>query len=170
MRSLLARTLAFSNVGPPGRFPGRVLLVALSLGPLCGCGRLTSPGYSVSGEVQWKGQPLDQGSIQFVPEDSHGTMVGSGISNGHYTLPNPPGLPAGKYRVRINSLSGASTSPGSIPDMHLGNPESTERIPADYNEKTTLEVEVTSGGSRTFDFDLTDKAGPAAAARPGATR
>lgn len=117
-----------------------------------GCGSRTSSGYSVSGTVTWHGQPLDQGSIQFLPEGGPGQLVGAGISNGHYVLPNPPGLAAGTYRVRINSLSGVS--PAAIPDMHLGHPGSKERIPPEYNEKTTLKAEVTGSGSKMLDFTL----------------
>lgn len=122
-----------------------------------GCGRLVSSGYSVSGNVTWNGKPLDQGTIQFLPASGQGAMVGAEIQDGKYALPNPPGLVAGTYRVRINSLSGAGAGPADIPDAHLGDPNVKERIPAQYNEKTTLEAEVGSGGS-TFDFNLTGKA------------
>ena len=58
-----------------------------------------SSGYPVTGTVTWKGQPLDQGSIQFLPEDGKGTMVGAEIRDGRYALPDPPGLAPGSYRV-----------------------------------------------------------------------
>ena len=48
-------------------------------------------------------------------------------------------------------------NPTGAPDAHLGDPNSKERIPPRYNETTELKAEVTPGGSKTFDFDLTDK-------------
>src|SRR5262249_35255634 len=132
-----------------------------------GCGSVTSSGYSVSGNVAWNGQPLDEGMIQFLSESGQGSMVGAEIRDGSYALPNPPGLAPGTYRVRINSRSGAGASPSGIPDMHLADPNSKERIPSQYNEKSTLEAEVSAGGPKTFDFDLTGQAAAAPSAPAG---
>jgi hypothetical protein len=117
-----------------------------------GCGSLSSSGYSVSGTVTWKGQPLDQGSIQFIPEGGQekAQMVGSEIKGGHYALPNPPGLAPGTYKVRINSRSGIN--PAGPPDANLADPSSKERIAKKYNEETTLKAEVKPGQANTFDF------------------
>ena len=139
-----------ASPGPGRAWPLLLTLTALLAG---GCGgSLTSSGYSASGTVTWKGQPLDQGSIQFLPASGQGPMVGAEIRDGRYTLPNPPGLATGTYQVRINSRSGVN--PTGPPDTHLGDPKSKERIPAEYNEKTTLKAEGTGSGSKTFDFTL----------------
>lgn len=139
--------------------PARLFLpTALFALAATGCGSLVSSGYSASGTVTWKGQPLDQGSIQFVPVADQGTMVGTEVRDGRYALPNPPGLAVGSYHVRINSRSGVD--PSAPPDMHLANPGSKERIPTRYNEKTELTAEVNGGGSRTFDFTLADSSAP----------
>jgi hypothetical protein len=128
-----------------------------------GCGGMTSSGYSASGTVTWKGRPLDQGSIQFLPEGGPGLMVGAEVRDGRYALPNPPGLAPGTYRVRIHSRSGVN--PTGIPDVHLADPNSRERIPPEYNENTTLKAELTADGPKTFDFTLTDKGAPATSPR-----
>jgi hypothetical protein len=119
-----------------------------------GCGSLTSSGYSVLGTVTWKGQPLDQGSIQFLPEGGQekAQMVGTEIKDGHYALPNPPGLAPGTYKVRINSRSGVN--PAAPPDANLADPSSKERIAKKYNEETTLKAEVKPGQTNTFDFTV----------------
>jgi hypothetical protein len=149
-----------------GLVPPLFLTMAVAVTLLAGCGgSLTSSGYNVSGAVTWKNQPLDQGTIQFLPEAGPGEMVGTEINNGQYRLPNPPGLVPGTYRVRINSLSGAGQGAGSAPDTHLSDPHTRERIPPDYNAETTLKAELTAGGTTTFDFNLTDKGGPKTAAR-----
>jgi hypothetical protein len=145
--------LSSNHAVSPG--PGRAWPLLLTLTTLLagGCGgSLTSSGYSASGTVTWKGQPLDQGSIQFLPEGGSGEMVGTEIRDGHYTLPNPPGLAPGTYQVRINSRSGVN--PASAPDTHLGDPKSKERLRPEYNAKSELKAEVTGGGSKTFDFTL----------------
>jgi hypothetical protein len=116
-----------------------------------GCGA-SSSGYPVIGTVTWKGQPLDQGSIQFLPEGDKGAMVGAEIRAGHYALPDPPGLALGTYRVRINSRSGVNAS--AAPDANLSDPSSKERIATKYNDETILKKEVKSGQSNTFDFTL----------------
>jgi hypothetical protein len=151
------------RAGSSPRLPARAstaplpILVLLAAG--CG-GSLTSSGYSISGGVTWKGQPLDRGSIQFLPAAGAGGMVGVEIRDGRYALPNPPGLVPGTYRVRINSRAGDGAAPGGPPDAHLADPESKERIPPEYNERTTLRAEVAPGGTKTFDFDLDDRAAP----------
>jgi len=116
-----------------------------------GCGA-SSSDYPVTGTVTWKGQPLDQGSIQFLPEEGKGTMVGAEIRDGHYALPNPPGLAPGTYRVRINSRSGVN--PSAAPDTNLSDPNSKERIAKKYNEETILKAEVKPDQTNAFDFTV----------------
>ena len=128
-------------------------LIALAALICGGCGGgLTSSGYSASGTVTWKGRPLEQGTIQFLPDGGQAPMVGGEIKDGQYVLPNPPGLLVGTYRVRINSRSG----PAGPRDSNLTDPRSKEQIPPEYNEKTTLKAEVIGGGSKTFAFELLD--------------
>src|SRR4051812_15786133 len=106
---------------------GRLLLPLLVLALMTtGCGSLGSSGYSVSGRVDWKGRPLEQGEIVFIPETAGALAVGASIREGRYELPNPPGLAPGRYRVKINSESGVDTRPGAPPDTHLANPASKE--------------------------------------------
>ena len=87
--------------------PGSAWPLLLPLAGLLagGCGSLTSSGYSVSGTVTWNGQPLDQGSIQFLPEGGQGEMVGAGISGGRYTCRTRPAWPRGP--------TGCASTPGA---------------------------------------------------------
>ncbi len=128
-------------------FPTLALTVLLAGG--CGSG---SSGYPVTGTVTWKGQPLDQGSIQFLPEEGKGTMVGAEIRAGRYALPTPPGLAPGTYRVRINSRSGVN--PRAAPDTNLTDPKSKEQLAKKYNEETILKKEVKPDQTNTFDFTV----------------
>ena len=122
----------------------------------CGCGPGNPLGRrAISGSVTLDGAPLDQGSIQFSPQQQQGG-VGSGavISNGGYTIAADKGLPPGKYLVRIFSAEQPDVPvpkgpPGSVPI-----PPATERIPPEYNANSDKIVEVTAAGSNQFDFDI----------------
>lgn len=125
------------------------LAVAVSL---AGCGGEEETGNVITGNVTFQGQPLDQGSIEFSPAAGQSTMSGAPITNGTYTIPASAGLAAGKYTVRITSVEGGAVAsdepPGETP------PPVKQRIPAEYNSKSTLSAEVKDGGENKFDFDI----------------
>lgn len=82
---------------------------------LCCCMSLgCNPGPKVSqisGTVTFKGQPVPAGYITFTPDVAAGTLgqvVGFQIQNGKYDSATnvPPGLPPGKYMVRIGGFDG----------------------------------------------------------------
>jgi hypothetical protein len=135
------------------RWP-RPLLALLLAASAAGCAKVTSSGYSASGDVTSKGKPLGYGTIEFVPEASGALRAGAEVRDGKYTLPNPPGLAPGRYKVRISSIKGSDPRGQAVPDAHLGNPDAKEQIPKKYNEETTLQAEVKPGESTTFNFEL----------------
>ena len=110
---------------------------------------------AVSGKVLFKGQPLDQGRIQFVPAQKGPTESGAVIGNGKFTIPRDNGLVPGTYKVSIFSYD--QKGPKVQSDEMPGEPSATqykERIAAKYNAKTTLTAEVKNGGPNTFDFNV----------------
>ena len=120
-----------------------------------GCGDNGGPrNEAVSGTVTWKGQPLDQGTMEFVPADGQGVPVGAVIQNGRYQLLRTPGLPPGTYQVRISSRKGSRPPRSNIPDADMGDPTVKEQLPPKYNLETQLQAEVKKGGENTFDFHL----------------
>jgi hypothetical protein len=124
------------------------LLAALAL-LLAGCGR--DPGYqSVSGLVRFKGQPLDQGSIQFCRTgEQTGVYAGAMIANGRYVVPKEHGLKPGTYLVRISSTVRDESKASEM------NPFLTrERIAASFNASSKLTVEVRAGEPGDFNFDV----------------
>jgi hypothetical protein len=132
-------------------------LFALTLIAAAGCGG--EPRHeSVSGRVTLDGSPLDLAKIEFRPDTENGLAVGSMIEGGRYQLPNPPGLSVGHYRVRIVSVSDSVVRPNQPPDIDLAPSKGAkvERIPRRYNEETTLQAEVKSGGN-SVDFALTSQ-------------
>jgi hypothetical protein len=119
------------------------LLAVLLAG--CGDGR-----NAVSGTVTYKGQPVD-GIIEFVPAGGEATQAGATVEKGKYSIPRDKGLVPGNYKVMIFSPDNKQVTPDPG-----GNPffaKAKERIPAKYNEQTTLTREVKSG-SNPIDFNL----------------
>jgi len=108
----------------------------------------------VEGNINFKGSPLDQGTIQFFPE-SGGAPVGSSlIANGKYTIPKSPGIAPGKYRIVISS--GDTKAPPAEAMPGQSGPPAKERIPAEYNSgslKNPVIREVGSGINQ-IDFDI----------------
>jgi hypothetical protein len=129
--------------------------IAALLLPATGCA--DSDGrQEVSGTVTLKGQPLDEGFIEFhplgeAPKDQLVTRSGAMITGGKYLISQAEGLVPGQYRVVISS--GDTSAPlegdgGPGPKSIF----SKERIPADYNSATRQVVEVKPDGSNTFDY------------------
>jgi hypothetical protein len=140
-------------LGGIGRLSGWAC-VGLVLLVVVGCGPRTE-NEAVSGRVTWKGQPLDQGTIEFAPtEGQEAQPAVLLIKDGRYELPRPPGLALGSYQVRISSRQGKAPRRTDIPDADLADPTVKERIPPRYNLKTELKAEVKKGGGNTFDFKL----------------
>ena len=116
---------------------------------LAGCGR-SDGRQAVSGTVTFKGQPVD-GLIEFVPAGGEATQAGTTIEKGKYSIPREKGLVPGTYKVMIFSPDNKEVTPDPG-----GNPffaKARERIPAKYNEQTTLTREV-KPGSNPLDFTL----------------
>jgi hypothetical protein len=128
----------------------RFFLVALAAALVSGCGP-GDPRLAVSGTVKFKGQPLDQGRIEFHPPGNQGTMSGAVIQNGRYEIPRDKGLNPATYEVRIWSYDEKGAQAGSMPgEAGLG---FKERISRKYNAASTLKADVKRGNT-TFDFSV----------------
>ena len=109
----------------------------------------------VSGEVTLKGQPVEDGVIQFAPLDGQGTGDGAQIVQGKYRIPKAKGLSPGKYRVAIYAGNGTSGEGNASPDSpNAGRPVPKERVPPAFNEKSDLVREVTKVGPNKIDFAI----------------
>lgn len=129
------------------------LLFSFSLLVLLGCGGSDGPQrYEVSGEVTLQGKPLENGTIEFDPQDDPKIPGGAVIEKGRYTISAEKGLPAGKYVVRIY----ATDQQGGEVEEAPGESRvlAKELIPAEYNTESTKTVEITADSEREFNFSI----------------
>ena len=120
-----------------------------------GCGSNNPLGrQAISGTVQFKGVPLEHGSIDFAPLAPGGVASGALIAKGKYAIAADQGLPAGKYQVAIiDSQEAPPLPPGHMPGDKLP-PTPKPQIPAEWNTKSQHTVEVKPRGANKFDFDI----------------
>jgi hypothetical protein len=111
--------------------------------------------------VNWNGEPLKQGRIQFQPTGPVGPAGGAGIVDGSYAISQADGLVPGNYQVLIyGAADAAQPSPGP-PGLPGDTPPPKQAvkdpIPEKFNAKSRLTAEVTKDGPNQFNYDLTDK-------------
>lgn len=112
---------------------------------IAGCS--SSDRRAISGEVTFAGEPVDGGSIVFLPGDDGGTKGAAEIIAGKYEIPPQQGLRPGKYRVEINWAKPTGKQiPSGDPGMTME--ERLEVIPAKYNTASELTVEITAGENK----------------------
>jgi len=118
-----------------------------------GCGAETGDRLPLSGKVQFNGQPLEQGTIEFASADRQ-QQTGAVIQGGTFDIPATQGLPPGEYIVRISSAEeGAAPPPDQPPGPESINAVNLERIPAEFNSNSKLKVEL-SAEQTDFQFEI----------------
>ncbi len=126
----------------------------------CGSSSGRPAGEAVEGTVTLDGSPLDQGRIQFKPEDPKALFAYADIVDGKYSIQPAAGPQAGKYRVEINSPEGGPIVPSTDPAKAMEQasaPPPKERIPSRYNATSELTADITSGAPNTHNFELKSK-------------
>jgi hypothetical protein len=129
----------------------RVLLLACGI--LAGCGGNAGGKLAVSGAVSIKGQPIDEGTINFSPKDNGpGSFAGALIKYGKYSIPAEQGLLPGAYAVRISAPEKQAAKVEEAPGQ--AGPVAKDRVPPQYNVNSKLEFEVKAGANNQFNFDV----------------
>lgn len=133
------------------------LMLGVTLGSLCiGCGADTGGRVPVAGKVTLDGQPLERGSIEFHPSGSDGTMTGSVIEDGEFSIPATQGAKPGSYSVKIYATGDTvEVEPDQPPGPEGEGAISEELIPPKYNRNTELTADIGDGGTEDLSFDLT---------------
>jgi hypothetical protein len=109
----------------------------------------------VEGTVLLDGQPIDEGSIQFIPvEGTTGPGAGGVIKDGKYHIDRRKGVTVGKNRVELRAfrttgrkVNDPNAPPGGKTD------ERVQAFPPEYNERSTVVKDV-QAGSNTINFDV----------------
>jgi hypothetical protein len=156
---------------------GAALIIASCGEPDYGFGKR----YPVTGKVTYNGQPLQKGSINFIPDGQKGAGASGTIDNGTYTMStggDGDGARPGKYKVTIISkedttekakadfqkVSGNASS-GMIPRQYLMSAEAAAKslIPEGYGDPRTTNLEAdVKEQPNTIDFPLSDQDAPPA--------
>ncbi|MCX7424826.1 MAG: hypothetical protein NTW96_04260 [Planctomycetia bacterium] len=128
---------------------GLVLLVLLG----SGCSRSGLDRLAVRGTVRVDNQPLEGGSITFLPTDGRGPTAGAMIASGDYRIDRDQGVVAGEYRVKITYFRKTGKQVYNGLEQRMVD-EMAETLPPPYNTKTRLRRTITGDNSRQLDFDL----------------
>lgn len=125
---------------------GLILLAALA-----GCSPAGNTS-QVQGQVTLDGQPVASGTISFTPVDGQATTAGGPITSGSYSVQ----VPRAAMKVSISSPKvigkrKAYNTPDS-PEINIMG----EAVPARYNEKTELQLDVKPGVNKQ-DYPLQSK-------------
>lgn len=107
----------------------------------------------LSGSVKIDGQPLDHGTIYFLPVSS-ATEPTSGsalVDHGEFAVSDDASMTPGTYTVKISGLGleGLTARAGEE-----GNAALVEPLPRRYNEESELEVVIPHCGTRHLEFNL----------------
>jgi len=129
-----------------------------------GCGESAPPTYPASGTVTFNGDPVEDGTITFLPvQGTHGSNITAAITQGAYATPQDAGLAVGSYRVEIDGFrkTGRQVRDLASPDRRLAEPPLIEErvmyLPPKFNTQSELKVDV--GGAADIvklDFPLRD--------------
>jgi hypothetical protein len=133
-----------------------LLPLILVLG-LPGCGKRGYEGdqrYPLTGLVTVNGEPMDMGTISFIPADSGDRVSGGPVENGRFETSEGMGANAGTYRVEIvwyrkTGKQVRAETDGSMIDVR------EKALPPRYNRNSELTATV-SPEQTTFEFHLTD--------------
>jgi len=128
-------------------------MVTLSLLSAIGCGEGGPARAAVQGTVTWKGLPIENGKISFIPQNGGPEAIAT-IVNGKYQLPESEGPAIGSNRISIMGLRILGPQEAGPPHPPGTMIEATEQyIPNEYNNSSTLSTEI-QVGENTHDLAL----------------
>jgi hypothetical protein len=140
-----------------------LILVAVLAASLAGCDSGKKGGsITVSGTVKFNGDPIENGTITFLPADDKGAASSARITNGSYTIQTDPG--AKKVSIMAEREVGGEAAEQLRAEGRDGVP-TEQYLPPEFNSKTKLEYTVESGGG-TKDFELEGREGSSGGPAP----
>ncbi len=126
----------------------RAVLLAVIL---CGAGCSKDGGVALEGKVSYGGEPIDVGTITFIPTSGSGIKSGGLIESGGYKVDSKVGPGPGAHRVEIRWAKPT----GKKTKNEFGEEIQTrqEGLPEKYHAQSTLTAEV-KPGKNVIDFAL----------------
>ena len=122
-----------------------------------GCNRYDGPRRgAVEGRVTLGGQPVTEGSIEFMPTGGNkGPVAGGSIQDGQYAIDEPSGPVVGLNMIAISAFKKTGrkfaepppSPPGTMTD------ETVEAVPPRYNVNSELTSDIVSGDNE-LNFEL----------------
>ena len=142
------------------RRPSTLLLLVIAV-TVAGCPRSGLEKATLSGRITFQGQPIQDGSIRFVPiKGTKGPATVGTIRGGNYTVTARGGVPVGTLRVEVEAyrpLPGAKPYTKEQAEGNRGIVEGDypkkQFLPPEYNTNSTHEVTIESG-SKTVTKDI----------------
>jgi hypothetical protein len=95
----------------------------------------------VAGTVSVDGQPVEKGSISFIPADGKGVTAGSDIKDGKYVATGVS-LGTAKIQIRVPKVTGKKML---YDDKNVTRDTFSESLPKKYNDDTELRFDVQPG-------------------------
>ncbi|RCS54079.1 carboxypeptidase regulatory-like domain-containing protein [Bremerella cremea] len=136
----------------------RFTMLSLALATLCltGCGDPNMPPVGeVHGQVTLNGKPVSDCQVEFVPLAGGRSSAAITDENGKYILKykgDAEGALLGKHRVRLVTARSATRDDSG----RVIQPGVKEKLPKEYNDETTQQVEVIDGDNP-IDFEIVTK-------------
>jgi hypothetical protein len=123
------------------RSVGRIVLFIMALiGLIAGCSN--NQASDVTGTVTVDGEPVEKGSISFIPADGKSNTAGGDIVNGKYVATNVP-VGSMKVQIRVPKVTGKKklyeTADSAYRDTF------SESLPKKFNDQTELRLDVQPG-------------------------
>ena len=126
--------------------------MAICLALVCAGCEDSNGRISVSGLVTLGNVPVKQGSVRLIPTGG-GPTSGGDIVDGKFAIPADKGVLAGTFRVQITARRpSGKMHVDEITGREFEVPE--QYIPARYNKRSELEMDVTESGDNHFEYHL----------------
>ena len=129
--------------------------ILLSLVAMGGCGKSGLDKVPLHGTVTFKGQPIPDGEVRFVPiGETKGPASVGNIVDGQYKVDARGGVPVGKHRVEIRII-GSPPTPVAGQGEVLASGGSNSVGPRIYDSaKSPLEAEISADSDGELDFAI----------------
>ncbi|WP_232100785.1 hypothetical protein [Gimesia fumaroli] len=119
----------------------------------CGGGEEGPKQFTVTGTVTLDGQPIPEASILFKDPSGKNKSYFAGVKDGAYSTK----IEAGKRKVLITANRPSKDKMVMNAEGTGKEPAMEQYLPAEYNEKSTLEIDVVAGNENQFSFELKSK-------------